>query len=92
MTDKYTEVLEVAKNLPADMVLTLEKTLQGYFEEAGVPYNADTLKAAREFGNMIYAGLPPVYGQVVGTMLLTLTRIIHEKETGLLTSPVQPKL
>lgn len=88
--DQYKEVIEISKQLPAEMVLQLERSLKVFFEAQEIPYNIDTLKACREFGNIIHSGLPPVYGSVVAQMLLTLTRIIHETETGFITSQIQP--
>lgn len=84
------EILQAANQLPVEAVRQFETTIKKFFEEDGIPYNVDTLKACRTMANLTHAGLPPLYGQFTAASGLLLTRLIHESDTGLIASPIKP--
>lgn len=90
MTDQQKqEMLEAAKQMPAEAMVQFSSTIKKFFDEEKIPINEDTLRAALVMCNLIFSGLPPVYSQFVMSSILLITRMIDEQKTGLITSPLQ---
>lgn len=76
------KMIEISKQMPAEAIRQMEKTLKSFYDERGVPFDATHLKASLSTCLLIMPALPPMYSEFISSATLLIYRLIDEQEKG----------